>query len=383
MYVESLFSHFPFLTSIALEELRGGIPWAVLKACLVLPNLVSLSVHLGLCNLRVPLFPQDDIAATPISLKRFSYAITTWREQFNGFRYGRTGAVIPRNMRPDFEFERECLSRVVLRLNSTVTSLTLPVESAPILAMAELSWPHLRELSLHGRFIDSAHAATLQRLLPSLSSLVKLSVLARRPFHHPVQYPLLPKSCNPQSSSLRRTGPVSSLQPPDPASSPPPSASFLPPTATTSPPLSGREPSPVPLLSELRSLAIAYPDPEDGLFSLSLHNLTHLSLCDYPRVYHRLVEDGRSLAAVPDNMWPAPLLSSQECFFILRRMDLSRLTSLELVYMAHEPGSDDDLLAYIVESLPCLEYLELHRYRGVRAEMRRTQVDHVRHIIFS
>ncbi|KAM5545991.1 hypothetical protein V8D89_000117 [Ganoderma adspersum] len=213
---------------------------------------------------------------------------------------------------------------------------------------------------------DPAHAATLQHLLPSLSSLVKLSVLARRLFYRPMQYPLLPKACIPQSSSLQRTGPVSSLQPPDPASSPSFSASFPPPTAATSPPMPRREPSPIPLLSELRSLVIAYPDPEDGLFSLGLHNLTHLSLCDHPRVYHRLVEDGRSLAAVPDRTWPAPLLSPEECLFILRRMDLSRLTSLELVYIAHQPGSDDDLLAYI-----------LHRYRGVRTEMRGIRVDHM------
>ncbi|PIL28942.1 hypothetical protein GSI_08989 [Ganoderma sinense ZZ0214-1] len=144
------------------------------------------------------------------------------------------------------------------------------------------------------------------------------------------------------------------------------------------PVLSQRETSPVPLLSELRSLVIAYPDPEDGIFSLSLPNLTHLSLRDQPRVYHRLTADGLPIADGPyGGSWPAPLLSSEEMLSILRRMDLSHLTNLELVYMAHQPGEDDELLSYIAESLPQLEHLELHRYRGVRSQMRRIRVDHM------
>nr|VWP01968.1 Ubiquitin-like modifier-activating enzyme ATG7 (ATG12-activating enzyme E1 ATG7) (Autophagy-related protein 7) [Ganoderma boninense] len=151
------------------------------------------------------------------------------------------------------------------------------------------------------------------------------------------------------------------------------------PTPNTTDPIPfQREPSPIPFLSDLRSLVIAYPDPEDGIFSLNLPNLTHLSLRDQPRVYHRLTADD---IAIPDGpyggSWPAPLLSSGELLSILRRMDLSRLTSLELVYMAHQPGQDDVLLSYIPESLPQLQHLELHRYRGVRSQMRRVRVDHM------
>ena len=382
MYIENLFSYLPYLTSISLEELRGRIPWAVLKACLVLPHLTSLSVHHGLYGLRVPLFPRDDVSATPISLKRFSYAITMWREKFNSYEYVNGGLSL-KDMRQDYNFERECLSGIVSKLNATATSLALPIESAPILAMAELSWPHLRELALHGRFIDFEHAASLQHLLPSLSSLRKLSILAGRFPRRPLRYPILPVSSIPPSASLQRT---TSLPTPESLNtSPIHGLAVSSPTGMRDhPALSERESSPISLLPELRSLEIAYPDPEDGIFSLSLPNLTPLSLRDQPRVYHRLTADGLPIVDGPqDGSWPAPLPSYDECLSIFRRMDLTRLTSLELVYMAHQPGEDDDLLSYIVESLPSLEQLELHRYRGIKSQMRRTRVDHVRHPHFS
>ena len=268
--MEKLFSHFPSLTSIALEELDGRIPWAVLKVCLALPHVVSVSVHLGLFALPTNPFPQEDVSATPISLKKFSYGITMWREQVYGVDYT-PGYPSLRDMRVIYDFERECLSSIVSKLNNSVTSLTLPIESAPLLSMAELSWPHLRELALHGRLLDSEHATSLQRLLLSLSSLRKLSILAGR-FTARVRHPLLPGSSTPQPSSLQRTKSMSTLEPSGssasircPATSPTPD--------TTDPPiLSQREPSPIPFLTELRSLMIAYPDPEDGIFSLNLPN---------------------------------------------------------------------------------------------------------------
>ncbi|KAI1792780.1 hypothetical protein LXA43DRAFT_315817 [Ganoderma leucocontextum] len=378
VYIENLLGKFPYLTSIALEELGGRITWAILKACVVLPNLASLSVHLGLYSLRASPFPQDDVSATSISLKRFSYGTTMWREKMTGVEYVRGGPSL-KDMRPVYDFERECLSGIVLRLNNTATSLALPVESAPVLAMAELSWPHLRELALHGRLIDPVHAASLQHLLPSLPSLRKLSILAGRFSHRPVRHPILPGSSNPPSAPLQHTKWTPTLQPSNSPSSVRCSAASSTTNAPNPPALSEREPSPVPLLPELYSLAIAYPDPEDGIFSLSLPNLRHLSLRDQPRVYHRLT--GNDAPAIVDGpyggTWPAPLLSPEECLSILRRMDLSRLTSLELVYLASMPGADDELLTYIVDSLPQLEHLELHRYRGVKPRTRTAQVDHI------
>ncbi len=375
VYIETLFSKFPYLASIALEELDGRITWAILKACLLLPHLASLSVHLGLYTLSTPPFPQDDVAITPISLKHFSYATTMWREKMNGVEYVRGGPSL-KVMRADYDFECECLSGIVLRLNDTVTSLSLPIESAPILAMAELPWPHLRDLSLHGRLIDAVHATSLQHLLQSLWSLRKLSILAGRFSHRPVRHPILPGSSIPPSGPLQRMKSTPALPPLDSSSVRSSAVSNM----VDPPALLEREPSPFPLLQELRSLTIAYPDPEDGLFSLSLPHLIHLSLRDQPRVYHRLTgNDTPPIADGPyGGTWPAPLLSPEECLSILRRMDLSSLTSLELAYMASTSSSDDDLLSYIAESVPHLEHLELHRYRGVKPRTRTAQVDHVR-----
>ena len=52
---------------------------------------------------------------------------------------------------------------------------------------------------------------------------------------------------------------------------------------------------------------------------------------------------------------------------------MSDLTSLELVYLADQAGSDDDLLEYVTHTYPRLTHLELHRYRANREEV----VDHV------
>ncbi|PIL28943.1 hypothetical protein GSI_08990 [Ganoderma sinense ZZ0214-1] len=225
------------------------------------------------------------------------------------------------------------------------------------------------------RMFDSEHAASLQYLLPSLSSLKKLSILAGRFPLRPLRYPILPSSSIPPSATLQG---ASIPRPSDPSGCSSLPASSTAPASTNPSAASEHGMSPTPLLSELRSLAIAYPDPEDRLFSLSLPNLRHLSLRDQPRVYHRLTADGLPIVDGPEGVtWPAPLLSPEECLSILRRMDLSLLTSFELVYMAHQPGEDDELLLYIAESLPRLEHLELHRYRGVRSQMRKTRVDHM------
>ena len=83
-------------------------------------------------------------------------------------------------MRPLSDFEHACLTGILLKTSDTVQSLSLPMESAPILAMAELSWPRLQDLPLHGRFLDALYASSLQYLLLSLPSLRSLSILAGR-----------------------------------------------------------------------------------------------------------------------------------------------------------------------------------------------------------
>ncbi|PIL27947.1 hypothetical protein GSI_09982 [Ganoderma sinense ZZ0214-1] len=108
-------------------------------------------------------------------------------------------------------------------------------------------------------------------------------------------------------------------------------------------------------------------------------HLTHLSLRDHPRVYHQL-SYGYNVRDGPEGRsWAAPLLSPDEALSLLQRMDLSRLTSLELVYIAPDADSDNALLSHIAQALPKLEHLELHRYRGLEGP-NRPRTDRVQHI---
>ncbi|KAM5535336.1 hypothetical protein V8D89_011021 [Ganoderma adspersum] len=365
---ETLLDQFPSLHSLTLKQSKGRLPWNILKACLVRSRLVSLTVDLGFSNLAVPLYPQDDIAATPISLQTFTWTTTVWREWVN-CQPSTRGRYILVDMRPKFDFERACITGLVLRMCDTVKSLSLPMESAPILAMAEVSWPCLRELSLHGRFLDVAHVSSLQHLLPTLPSLRNLSIMAGRPWSLGSlgRHPILPKPSTSSSSSLLEQSPLTSA-----------TVSGEPCSSGISQEHSEREPSPPPPLSGLRSLTIAFPDPDDDLFSLPMPNLTHLSLRDHPRAYHRLAYS----YTVPDGPegrgWSAPLLSQDEALALLQRMHLSNLISLELAYIAPVAGSDDALLSYIAQALPKLEHLELHRYRCL-AGRDRPLTDRVKH----
>ena len=108
---------------------------------------------------------------------------------------------------------------------------------------------------------------------------------------------------------------------------------------------------------QLRSLTLAYPDPDDAIFDSSGTQLVHLGLCDFPRFYYQRASE------LARDAWSAPILSSAECLSILRRMQLPQLTSLALVYI-HD-RSEDDLLSFLTQSqaLPHLSHLELHRYR--------------------
>ena len=366
---ETLLDQFPSLNSLTLSLAKGRLPWDILKACLVRSRIVSLTVDLGFSDLAVPLYPQDDIATTPVSLRTFTWKTTVWREWVNCQPATRARCILV-DMRPKFYFERECITGLVLKMSDTVSSLSLPMESAPILTMAELAWPCLRDLSLHGRFLDVTHVSSLQHLLSALPSLRNLSILAGRPWSlgNLGRHPILPKPSTSTSSSLLDRLPSTSA-----------TVGAKPCSYDIVQERSEGEPSPPSPLSELLSLTIAFPDPDDDLFSLPMPNLTHLSLRDHPRVYHRLAYS----FAVPDGPegrgWAAPLLSQDEALALLQRMDLSNLTSLELVYIAPVAGSDDALLSYIAQALPKLEHLELHRYRAlVRRD--RPLTDRVQHV---
>ncbi|OJT02106.1 hypothetical protein TRAPUB_7439 [Trametes pubescens] len=118
-------------------------------------------------------------------------------------------------------------------------------------------------------------------------------------------------------------------------------------------------------LNSLQSLTIAYPDPNDNIFSIPLPRLTRLELRDWPRHYDIVAHEYYSRA------WRSPILSATEALSVLRRqVQAPQLTVLELVYFADE--ADDDLIAFIAHALSKLQHLQLHRYRRSSEEA----VDH-------
>ena len=367
-YFETLLDLLPLLRSVAIKDTSGHIPWGVWKACVSRPRIKFLSYDAGIRNLDIPPFPSDEVQCISIALQRFSYTTTMWREWFNVTKVARNIGPRPIDMRPVFEFERECLSAVVLKMNETAVSLTLPLESTPVLAMAELSWPNLKELNLHGRLLDAVQVTHFERLLPSLPSLVRLSILAART-PEVGRPPFIPSSAPPSPGETRPRAafhvhrPRLNITP----SSPSLSSSSLKTLASyqASLPPRIRESLPGSPLFELRALEVAFPNPMDGIFSVPMPLLSRLSLRDHPRMYHQYTRGpGRSIGDGPmKRPWYAPILLDYEILFILRRIEPPFLTSLEIVYEITEEYSDSELLSYIVDTFSYLQHLEVHRYR--------------------
>ncbi|KAI1792789.1 hypothetical protein LXA43DRAFT_316351 [Ganoderma leucocontextum] len=363
-YFEALLGRFPSLQSVAIKATSGHMPWGIWKACVSQPRIRSLSYDAGRHDLAISPFPSDEVEATPVSLQTFSYTTTMWRELCYDTDIPSTIYPRPISIRPVFEFERECLSAIVLRMNETAVSLTLPLESTPILAMAELSWPKLKELNLHGRFLDAVQVTHIRSLLSSLPSLARLSILAARP-PEVGRPPFLPNAASPFSLE----------SPPRPLYDVPRLrfnttlilSSFSPQFSTSrlaSPPLSNAESLSEPPLTQLRALEIAFPDPMDDIFSIPMPMLSHLALRDQPRIYHkhtRCHPIGREGSTM--KFWHTPILLDHDILSILRRMELPLLRSLEIVYKITEENSDSELISYVVGAFPHLEHLEVHRYR--------------------
>ncbi|KAH9848641.1 hypothetical protein C2E23DRAFT_739037 [Lenzites betulinus] len=196
-------------------------------------------------------------------------------------------------------------------MSRTARLLRLPMSTAPLSAMADVHWPSLETLSLSGSFSrDKAGQVTncpsyLFTHTPNLRDLTITAALH-------------------QTSNAR--------------------ASVL-----------GRDASPRNVLRRLHSLKLAYPDPEDAIFSIDAAPLVHLSLRDWPRHYE--------IPGPPSNrnQWRSPILTASEALSILRRIRTADIGTLELVYAAD--AVDPELLAFIARALPSLKHLELHRYR--------------------
>ncbi|KAI0752636.1 hypothetical protein C8Q80DRAFT_467168 [Daedaleopsis nitida] len=308
-----------------LEDLRSltGITFnvshhihlTILELCLKCPRIRSLSFGPETdFTLMQPYAEQ--LSAISTQLSAFSCERSFWLEVDIRPRHSRRYKP-PRDLRTVFPGEAACLSALLPTMSDTVSRLSCPMQTSPILAMAELSWPRLRHLAIDGRYLSQAQADSLPVLLSSLTQLATLSVQIRR------------------EKDIGRA-----------------------------PTLGIRDP-PSTSLSGLRSLTIAYPDPNDDIFLIDTSLLTHLSLRDCPRYYHELCRT----SSMVGHWWASPLpLSAAETMHILRRMDMPLLSRLELVYIADTICADDELLSYVASTYTEISELELHRYRVDREE---------------
>ncbi|RPD61746.1 hypothetical protein L226DRAFT_394565 [Lentinus tigrinus ALCF2SS1-7] len=253
----------------------------------------------------------------PISLSSFSFTTPLWRKD-----------LMWRALRSDPQAELEAalsseassLSALVPRLHETAEQLTLPMEATPVLSMSERSWSKLHSLSFHGSYVDVAQMEAFPLFFSKVPRLRNLFMTVHQ-----------------LRNTVHRRAPI----------------------------LGHRLPGDLfqPASIRLRSLTVAYPDPDDDIFSVDVTDLHQLSLRDWPRYYGNLAyEDSQSTGS------PAPILTHAECLSILRRMNMPRLTSLELVYLVDPGFADDELLSYISRAFPRLEHLQLHRYRADREE---------------
>ncbi|KAI0767502.1 hypothetical protein C8Q74DRAFT_1427955 [Fomes fomentarius] len=245
--------------------------------------------------------PPQDAYDGPSGFRCLRYEVEQWRE--------RRWRLFPRDLASQYKTEASLLSILVPSMHDTAEVIEIPVETAPLARMATLSWRRVQQLSLYGKYVEVSQSTWLPLIISGMYELCRLSIMVAQPFDAP-RPPILGKS------------------------------------------LSGHCDCPFP---SLRSLTLAYPDPEDAIFAARFPSMTHLSLCDHPRFYHDWYE------CIGYNEWASPILSASESLSILSRMELPLLTSLELVYMADE--ADSKLIRHITSTYPSLVTLELHRYR--------------------
>ncbi|OJT07694.1 hypothetical protein TRAPUB_1435 [Trametes pubescens] len=277
--------------------MAGGVPWPTLIKILQFPSITSISIDAHSMWMGVPPPPPSALLPAHCRLAQFSYTPKRWRVVENN--------MVGNDLQVTYSLESSFLLALVLNMPGTAESLSLPVETAPLLQMAAIEWPRLHTLSLTGQYMDPEQPRMLSLLLSRAPNLRTLSVrVAQR---DGTSRPLLLKE--PLESGFR-----------------------------------------------VRSLTVAYPNPADAIFASLTDELTSLSLRDSPRYYLHQRYGWRA------PLTTAPLLSSSECLTILKRLSTPHLITLELVYRADE--AEDELLRYLPHAFPLLSELELHRYRA-------------------
>lgn len=289
--------YFPAVQSVTFDNVPGGVPWSAIMRCLKHPGVTSLSFSKRSTWTFAPLQIPSDLSPHNPQLTKFAYTPSQWRKAEMVGKRTTLEAV--------YALESSYLRALVLPMSAMAESLTLPVETAPLLQMAARDWPRLRTLALTGLYTHPDQCRAIPFLLLRMPNLRSLSIEVA------------------QSSGMLRPHLLK-----------------------------------VPSYNvyHLRSLTVSYPNPDDPIFSCLGDGLTALSLCDAPRhCFHE-----RYTPASPFSS--SPILASSECLTILKRISAPSLSILELVY--HADAAEDELLQYLTRTFPLLQELELHRYKA-------------------
>ncbi|KAI0634140.1 hypothetical protein C8Q77DRAFT_731403, partial [Trametes polyzona] len=312
----SLLGYLPLLDSVVFRATPDGVPWFVVEQALQCSRVKSLTFtssaqwmvpsRIESAYWIIDSIPPLTSPLRSVPLISLSYSDGVWRE----LRERPYHARLPHTARINDEYEAEAraLAPLVLGMRTTAQSLRIPFDTSPVLEMCTDAWPHLTDLAFRGFYPESMPLSTMPTLLSRMPRLRNLSIEVAQPPCH----------------------------------------SRAPIFGATAPP--GCE------LLNIRSLTVAYPDPDDAIFSCIGPELASLSLRDWPRHYHFLDPRVRI-------RFIAPILSASEAFRILARMDTPHLRSLEIVYIADDARADDNLLHHIATAFPCLLQLVIHRYR--------------------
>ncbi|KAI0664106.1 hypothetical protein C8Q70DRAFT_218892 [Cubamyces menziesii] len=297
--LRTLFKFFPNLRYLRFKEVYTGIPCSIWDVCLEKVTSIDIAYDSRWRARKSPIL-QTPLYTQRNSLTHLSLGTQTWRAL-----YSQLDRV---DLSAEYKVESHNLAQLVCGMNTTAEALALPMETSPLVEMSQLSWPRIQRLSLKGWYPLAMQATTLPALLSRMPTLRLLRIQAAQ-----------------RHTSLRPRILDSSI-----------SSSCA--------------------LSELESLTIAYPNPDDDIFAVKMSRLVHLSLRDEPRYYFPL----RTRDYVPRTI-ASPILSASECLRILQRMETPSLASLELVYKAD--ATEDALLRHLSSAYPFLARLELHRYR--------------------
>ena len=167
--LRTLFDFLPNLRHLKFKTVLTGIPSTVWDICV--ERIASIDIDYysrwkATKNpiLRAPLYTPRNACS------QLALGSNSWRELHSQFyRF---------NLSAEYAAESHHLTQLVCGMNNTAESLALPMETAPLVSMSQLSWPRIKNLSLQGRYPSDMQSTTLPAVLSRMPTLRSLRIQA-------------------------------------------------------------------------------------------------------------------------------------------------------------------------------------------------------------